>query len=50
MIARIDRPIISEDVYPNIRSAAGFHDVTTLRRSLLTMASSDEWTIEDRSE
>jgi hypothetical protein len=36
------RPIASAAVYPNIFVAAGFHDVTTPRRSLLTIASSDD--------
>ena len=31
-------------VKPNSRSAAGFHDCTIPSRSLLTMASSDDWT------
>ena len=31
---RIDCPIASAAVYPNMRSAAGFHDVMMLFRSL----------------
>src|SRR5437868_2449093 len=44
MIFVIDAPIISSAVNPNIRSAAGFHDVTMPFKSLLTIASSDEAT------
>src|SRR5688572_24433741 len=45
MSVRIERPIISSAVYPNMRSAAGFHDWTMPFRSLLMIASSEYWTI-----
>ncbi len=45
MIRRIELPIISAAVNPNIRSAASFHDRTVPFKSLLTMASSDDATI-----
>jgi hypothetical protein len=41
----MDCPIISEAVYPNIRSAALFQEVTMPLGSLLTIASSDDATI-----
>jgi len=41
---RIDRPTASTSVYPNMRSAAGFHEVMMLFRSLVMMASSDDST------
>ena len=44
MSMRIDCPIASAAVYPNMRSAAGFHDVMMLVRSLVMMASSDDST------
>src|SRR5712671_3987701 len=49
MILRIDCPIMSAAVQPNILSAARFHDVTMPSRSLLMMASSDESTMAARS-
>ena len=44
MSMRIDRPIASAAVYPNMRSAAEFHDVMTPFRSFVTIASSDDST------
>ena len=41
---RIDLPIASASVYPNMRSAAGFHDVMMLFRSFVMIASSDDST------
>ena len=41
---RIDCPIASAAVYPNMRSAAGFHDVMMLFRSFVMIASSDDST------
>ena len=41
---RIDRPTASAAVYPNMRSAAAFHDVMTPFRSFVTIASSDDST------
>ena len=40
----IDLPIISSAVYPKIRCAPGFHEVTTPFKSLLIIASSDDAT------
>ena len=45
---RMDVPIISSAVYPNMRSAAWFHDRTIPFKSLLTMASSDDSTMAAR--
>ena len=39
---RMDWPSASAAVYRNIRSAAGFHDVMTLWRSLVMIASSED--------
>ena len=44
MSIRIDLPIASAAVYPNMCSAAGFHEVMMLVRSLVMMASSDDST------
>ncbi len=41
---RIDCPIASAAVYPNMRSAAAFHDVMMLFRSFVMIASSDDST------
>jgi hypothetical protein len=45
MMMRIDCPMASVAVYPNMRSAAAFDDRMIPFKSLLTMASSDESTI-----
>ena len=42
MIRVIDVPTISSAAKPNMRWAAGFHEVTMPFRSLLMMASSDD--------
>ncbi len=46
----IDRPTISRLLYPNSRRAAGFHDRTVPRKSLVMIASSEYRTIPNSAE